>query len=85
MIHRKKRRLSPLQKLKKRAPKIPEITCPLIDGVLGRIEEHVKNSQPINHRDWAYITRRMEKIRSSNEMLRDASQYWYDATKDLIQ
>ena len=85
MIHRKKRRLSPLQKLKKRAPKIPEITCPLIDGVLGRIEEHVKNSQPINQRDWAYITRRMEKIRSSNEMLRDASQYWYDATKELIQ
>lgn len=77
-------RIPTFQKLKKKAPRVPEITCPLIDAVLGRIEEHLKNSQPITPRDWAYITRRMEKIRSANEHLRDSSQYWHDAAKEHI-
>jgi len=68
-----------LKRLKRGAPRIPDFTCPWIDSVLARLDQ-----LDITHRDRQYITRRLERLRTANEQLRDSSQYWYDAIKQHL-
>jgi len=69
-----------LKTLKKKAPKIPDFTCPDIDHIINYIE----NKDLLNRTSLAYFKRRMEKLRTSNERLRDSGIYWYDRIKELL-
>jgi hypothetical protein len=69
-----------LKTLKKKAPKIPGFTCPDIDHIINYIE----NKNLLNRTQLAYFKRRMEKLRDSNDILRDGGIYWYEEIKKLL-
>jgi hypothetical protein len=75
-----KKRKPSLKKLKKKAPKIPDFTCPDIDHIM----EYVEKTDKLNRIQLSYFKRRMEKLRISNDKLRDSGVYWYDVVKDLL-
>jgi len=69
-----------LKTLKKKAPKIPDFTCPDIDHIISYIED----KDLLNRTQLAYFKRRMEKLRDSNDILRDGGIYWYEEIKKLL-
>ena len=69
-----------LKTLKKKAPKIPDFTCPDIDHIIN----YVENKDLLNRTQLAYFKRRMEKLRDSNDRLRDGGIYWYEEIKKLL-
>jgi hypothetical protein len=69
-----------LKTLKKKAPKIPDFTCPDIDHIISYIED----KDLLNRTQLAYFKRRMEKLRDSNDRLRDGGIYWYEEIKKLL-
>ena len=79
MVGRKQRKPN-LKTLKKKAPKIPDFTCPDIDHIINYVED----KDLLNRTQLAYFKRRMEKLRTSNEKLRDSGIYWYDRIKELL-
>ena len=79
MFGRKQRKPN-LKTLKKKAPKIPEFTCPDIDNIISYVED----KDLLNRTQLAYFKRRMEKLRNSNEKLRDSGIYWYEEIKKLL-
>tara|TARA_B100001057_G_scaffold386478_1_gene393436 strand:- start:5972 stop:6250 length:279 start_codon:yes stop_codon:yes gene_type:complete len=70
------------KKWKKKAPKVPDITCPIIDDVLSRIEKHQQKDKVMSQYQWDIIQRRMEQLRTDNELLRESGIYWYNICKD---
>ena len=70
------------KKCKKQAPKVPDITCPIIDDVLQRIEKHQQKDKVMSQYQWDIIQRRMEQLRTDNELLRESGIYWYNICKD---
>lgn len=85
-----KKRKQPLHKvvykrLKKKAPKIPDITCPAIDDVINRLEVLANTDKQVTTRTFKTLSSKLEKLRSANESLRDSGMYWNQATKDLIE
>jgi hypothetical protein len=76
----RKQRKPNLKTLKKKAPKIPDFTCPDIDHIISYVED----KDLLNRTSLAYFKRRMEKLRTSNERLRDSGIYWYDRIKELL-
>ena len=79
MVGRKQRKPN-LKTLKKKAPKIPDFTCPDIDHIISYVED----KELLNRTQLAYFKRRMEKLRTSNEKLRDSGIYWYEEIKKLL-
>ena len=69
-----------LKTLKKKAPKIPDFTCPDIDHIISYVED----KELLNRTQLAYFKRRMEKLRDSNDILRDGGIYWYEEIKKLL-
>ena len=70
------------KKWKKKAPKVPDITCPIIDDVLQRIEKHQQKDKVMSQYQWDIIQWRMEQLRTDNELLRESGIYWYNICKD---
>ena len=79
-IKRTKRKKPNLKTLKKKAPKIPDFTCPDVDHIISYVED----KDLLNRTQLAYFKRRMEKLRTSNEKLRDSGIYWYEEIKKLL-
>ena len=52
-------------KLKKKAPKVPDITCPAIDKVLNKLEKRI--DRDLTMAQFKMIERQMEKLRNANE------------------
>jgi hypothetical protein len=77
---RKKSRKPNLKTLKKKAPKIPDFTCSDVDHIINYVED----KDLLNRTQLAYFKRRMEKLRTSNEKLRDSGIYWYEEIKKLL-
>jgi FtsZ-binding cell division protein ZapB len=71
-------------RIKKKSPKIPDITCPAIDDVILRLEKLSQTTQNLNLRTCKVLTNKLEKLRRANEQLRDSGVYWNQAVKDLI-
>jgi hypothetical protein len=69
-----------LKTLKKKAPKIPDFTCPDIDHIISYVED----KELLNRTQLAYFKRRMEKLRDSNDRLRDGGIYWYEEVKKIL-
>ena len=61
---------------------MPDITCPIIDDVLQRIEKHQQKDKVMSQYQWDIIQRRMEQLRTDNELLRESGIYWYNICKD---
>ena len=70
------------KKLKQRAPKVPDYTCPQIDDVLARIEK-IKEKQALSKYQHDIIMRRMEALRKANDALRESGIYWYEIAKQI--
>jgi hypothetical protein len=79
----KRRKTTEWQRWKKKAPKVPDITCPDIDSIITKLEKHVDyvTYTKGNHRS---IVRILEKLRSANERLRESGEYWYSIAKENL-
>ena len=80
MFGRKKRKKPNLKTLKKKAPKIPDFTCPDIDHIISYVED----KDLLNRTQLAYFKRRMEKLRDANDKLREGGIYWYEEIKKIL-
>ena len=67
---------------KRKAPKIPDYTCPQIDDVLARIEK-IKDKQKLSQYQHDVIMKKMEKLREANDLLRESGIYWYEIAKKI--
>jgi len=66
------------KRLKRLAPKVPDYTCPDIDFVINKITSlHEKGKAP-STLNVKVLTKKLERLRSQNENLRDSGKYWYD-------
>jgi hypothetical protein len=75
------RRSTPWQKMKKKAPKVPDITCPDIDSIITRLEKHLNTNATYTEFRHRQIVKILEKLRRANESLRDSGEYWYSTAK----
>ena len=73
------------KRIKSKAPKVPDITCPIIDDVIERIQKHQNKDKVITSHQYNIIVRRMEKLRSDNELLREGGEYWYQLCKKWLK
>ena len=78
-----KTRTSYWSKIRKKAPKVPDITCPNIDAILNRMEKLVGRN--LTKAQFKTIERKMERLRTANEKLRDSGVYWHDACRDTVR
>ena len=78
-----KTRTSYWSKIRKKAPKVPDITCPNIDAILNRLEKLV--GRDLTKAQFKIIERRLEKLRTAKEQLRESGIYWHDACKDTVR
>lgn len=69
-----------LKTLKRKAPKVPDFTCPDIDNIINYIE----NLDVLKRGQLYKFKRGMEKLRNSNDKLRDSGIYWYEEIKKLL-
>jgi len=73
-----------MKRLKKRAPKIPDYTCTEIDNVIDRLEK-ILNSKKFSKLTLKILIRKLERLRSSNDSLRESGVYWYNISKVLLE
>ena len=73
------------QKLKRKSPKVPDITCPIIDDVIERLQKHQDKNKIMTSYQHDVIIRRMEKLRTDNELLREGGEYWYQLCKKWLK
>ena len=78
-----KTRTSYWSKIRKKAPKVPDITCPNIDAILNRLEKLV--GKDLTKAQYKIMERRLERLRVANEQLRESGIYWHDACKDTVR
>lgn len=73
------------KRYKRRRPKIPEYTCTEIDNIISKLEMLHKEDKRISKFQLKLLTRKLERLRASNEALRDSGKYWYDKLKQLVE
>ena len=83
MIYKAQKRTNYWSKIRKKAPKVPDITCPAIDDILNQLEKLI--DKDLKQSKFKTIERKMEKLRLANEKLRDSGVYWHDACKEAIR
>jgi hypothetical protein len=82
-VQKPKKRTSYWSKIRKKAPKVPDITCPNIDSILNRLEKLV--GRDLTKAQYKIIERKMEKLRVANEQLRESGVYWHDACRETVR
>ena len=70
-------------KIRKKAPKVPEITCPAIDDILTQLEKQI--GKEFKKTKFNSVEKKMEKLRKQNEQLRECGVYWHDACKEAVR
>jgi|TARA_B100002051_G_C16467484_1_gene501551 hypothetical protein len=70
-------------KIRKRAPKVPDITCPAIDDVLNQLEKQI--GRELKQSKFNSIERKLDKLRDANEKLRDSGKFWHDECKEAVR
>ena len=71
-------------RIKKKAPKVPDITCPAIDDVIKRLETLASTTKQLTTAQYKVLSNKLERLRTANEQLRESGIYWNNATKELI-
>ena len=69
--------------IRKKAPKVPDITCPDIDKVLTICERAIDTR--LTEAKFKRIERIMERLRKNNELLRESGVYWHNSCKDTVR
>ena len=82
-VKRPKTKTAYWSRIRKKAPKVPDITCPAIDSVLNKLEKQVNRA--LTMKQFKTIERKLEKLRIANEKLRESGIYWHDACKDTVR
>jgi hypothetical protein len=72
------------RKIRRKAPKVPDITCPAIDDVLQRLDTLSNTTKRLTNAQNKVLTIKMEKLRDANTALRESGQYWHNACRDVI-
>jgi len=72
-------------RLRKKAPKVPDITCPDIDRVLDIIDKAQDKGRPLTAAKHKQVERIMERLRTANDTLRESGKYWHQSCKDTIR
>ena len=70
-------------KIRKKAPKGPDITCPAIDDVINQLEKLI--GKELSEKKFKSFEKKLDKLRSANEKLRDSGIYWHDACKEAVR
>ena len=83
MFYYAQKRTNYWSKIRKKAPKVPDITCPAIDDVLNKLEKAI--GKEFKDSKFRMVERKMEKLRKENERLRDCGIYWHDACKAAVR
>jgi len=83
MFYKAQKRTNYWSNIRKKAPKVPNITCPAIDDILNQLEK--QKDREFKASKFRAVERKMEKLRKANEKLRDSGKYWHDACKDAIR
>ena len=83
MFYRAQKRTNYWSKIRKKAPKEPDITCPAIDDVLNQLEKQV--GREFKQSKFKAIEKKLDKLRNANEKLRDSGKYWHDACKEAVR
>tara|TARA_Y100000996_G_C22370189_1_gene580693 strand:+ start:198 stop:476 length:279 start_codon:yes stop_codon:yes gene_type:complete len=83
MFYYAQKRTNYWSKIRKKAPKVPDITCPAIDDVLNKLEKAI--GKEFKDSKFRMVERKMEKLRKENERLRDCGIYWHDACKEAVR
>ena len=83
MFYRAQKRTNYWSKIRGKAPKVPDITCPAIDDVLNQLEKVI--GREFKESKFKAVERKMEKLRKANEKLRDSGKYWHDACKEAVR
>jgi len=74
-----------LTSLRKKARKTPAHTCVSIDNVISKLEKLVERKKTLNKKSLKDLTKRLEKLRTANEDLREGGIYWYEKLKLLLK
>jgi len=72
-------------KWKKKAPKVPDHTCPIIDNIIEDLNNLREEHLSIRRREIIKITRQLESLRCANDALRSSGIYWYDLCKNYLK
>ena len=83
MFYKAQKRSNYWSKIRKKAPKVPDITCPAVDDILSQLEKQI--DREFKHSKFKAVERKMEKLRKANEKLRDSGKYWHDACKEAVR
>jgi FtsZ-binding cell division protein ZapB len=83
MFKKTQKRTDYWSKIRKKAPKVPDITCPDIDSILNKLENLV--GKTLNKTQFKLIEKKIERLRKANEQLRDSGVYWHDTCKETVR
>ena len=72
-------------KWKRKAPKVPDHTCPTIDNIIDDLHNLREEHLSIRRREIIKITRQLEQLRTANDALRSSGIYWYDLCKNYLK
>ncbi len=73
-----------ISSLKKKAPKVPPLTCIKIDHVISKLEKIVERKKPLDKKQLKELVKQLEPFREDNENLRDRGIYRYDTLHHFI-
>jgi hypothetical protein len=82
---RKRKSNTAWYRVRKKAPKVPDITCPSIDELQNIIAWHADNRKLVTLSKCKSMQNKLEKLRKANEQLRDSGIYWHDACKKVLK
>ena len=70
-----------LHKLKTRAPKIPEYSCPVIDEIIAELS----TDPNMTAKKFTNVKRKLNRLRKQNTQLRSSGVYWYEIAKKILE
>ena len=82
MFRKAQKRTDYWSRIRKKAPKVPDITCPDIDYVLDKLEKRL--GKILTKTQYKLIEKKIERTRKANEQLRESGVYWHDACKETV-
>tara|TARA_B110000503_G_scaffold118173_1_gene178842 strand:- start:680 stop:943 length:264 start_codon:yes stop_codon:yes gene_type:complete len=74
-----------LSQYKKKRPNIPEFTCSEIDCIIEKIRNLLETKKPITYNAVKVLEKKLERLRESNDKLRDSGIYWYGVSKEILE
>ena len=70
-----------LYKLRTRAPKIPEYSCPVIDQIIADLS----TDPNMTAKKFTNVKRKLNRLRKQNTQLRSSGVYWYEIVKKILE